>query len=388
MGSVFILGSESKQGLVAIRTLSNKGLHVTAGSPLRWGPGSLSKYADRHITYPWPQEDPELFTRIVERELTRGEYDMLLPINETTVETIVRQKSRFEERTTVPFLPYEHLKVGLNKHRTIEAARKFGIPHPKTLHCNEYTFESIIDILGYPIVVKSVRGSGRKGVSVCNSRDELERATHQIQTTHGPVLYQEYIPNGGERGVYTLYDHSGELTAVTVQQRLRSNPPEGGASTYRETVEDPELVTLTDEFLKSLNWQGLAMAEFRIDPRTNEPQLMEINPRLWGSLALSVYAGVDFPYLLYRIATGESVDSNLDYEVGVQARCLFTDFLQVFARENRVGAFLEFLQPSSQPCRYDIVSRHDPLPTVGYFAYGFKVLFDRWRRAVFDLKDR
>lgn len=186
--------------------------------------------------------------------------------------------------------------------------------------------------------------------------------------------------------MYTLYDWSKELVGATVQRRLRSNPPEGGASTFRETVEDPELLELTDGFLTSLDWRGLAMAEFRVDSRTGEPKLMEINPRPWGSLALSVFAGVDFPYLLYRLSIGETVEPHLDYEVGVRARCLFTDLLQVFAREDRTRALAEFLTPSSKPCHYDVVSLRDPLPLVGQIGYGFVVLFDRLARSGVDLR--
>ncbi len=41
------------------------------------------------------------------------------------------------------------------------------------------------------------------------------------------------------------------------------------------------------------------MVEFKLDPRDNTPKLMEINPRFWGSLALAIESGVNFPYLLY-----------------------------------------------------------------------------------------
>lgn len=314
---------------------------------------------------------------MIERELERGEYDMLLPTTEETVEAIVKRKSRFEEHTTVPFPSYERLLTGLDKRRTIEAARRFDVPHPKTLFPDEPATERAGEVLGYPVVVKPRRGSGRDGVAVCDSRDELERASRRIRTEHGPVMFQEFVPLAYERGVYTLYNWSGELTGVTVQQRLRSNPPEGGASTFRETVEDPTLVELTDGFLTSLDWRGLAMAEFRIDSRTGEPKLMEINPRLWGSLALSVFAGVNFPYLLYRLSIGEAVEPDLEYEVGVRARCLFTDFLQVLAREDRARALAEFLTPSAKPCEHDILSLHDPLPAVGQVGYGFEVLYDR-----------
>lgn len=382
MGSVFVLNAHSKPGLVAIRCLGARGLHVTAGSSHRWNAGRMSTHVDRYVTYPSPADDPDGFVRAVERELRRGEYDMLLPINEVTVEIVAKHRSRFEAHTNVPFLPYERLSVGLDKRRTIEAAREFDVPRPTTRFSDEGDLDDIEAVLGYPLVIKPRRGSSRCGVSVCQSRSELDRAVRHTRAEHGPVLFQEFVPYGSERGVYSLYDWSGELSALTVQERLRSNPPSGGASTYRETVEDPELVALADEFLTALDWRGPAMVEFRVDARTGEPQLMEINPRLWGSLVLAVYAGVDFPYLLYRLARGETVDPNLEYRVGVRARCLFTDAQQVFARESRLRALREFLTPSSKPCCHDIVSKDDPLPTLGQLLYWSSCLLDRGRDAL------
>lgn len=380
MGGVFVLDSHANQGLVTIRSLGSKGLDVTAGSPRRWTAGRFSKYVDRHVTYPSSHEDPEEFVDTIVQELKRGDYDMLLPVEGGTVQTTIKYKSRFEEYTTVPFLPYEQLKVGLNKQKTIEAARELDIPHPKTIFSdenNEKSIDAIGDTLGYPVVVKPAEGDGRRGVSICNSPKRLEQVAQQTHKSHGSFLFQEFIPHGGERGVYTFYNRSGELSAVTVQKRLRSSPPEGGASTYRETIEDPALVSLSDEFLSGLDWQGVAMVEFRIDSRTNQPKLMEINPRLWGSLALSVYAGVDFPYLLYRLSIGDDIEPDLTYKSGVQARRLIRDFKQVLQREDRLRAIHEFLTPAAKPCCYDVMSLRDPLPTFGHICYCSTVVLER-----------
>lgn len=344
-------------------------MRVTVGSSRPWNVGRFSKYASRCVVYPALEDDPEGFVRAVEDELETGDYDMLLPINERTVKTVVKHRSRFEEYTKVPFPPYEKLHIGLNKRRTVEAAREFDIPHPKTLFSDEADLDTVEEAIGYPVVVKAERGEGRDGVAVCNSRAELDRGYRALRESSGPVLFQEFVPNGGERGVYTLYGRPGELTALTVQQRLRTNPPSGGISTYRETVSDPGLVALADELLEALDWHGLAMVEFRIDARTGNPQLLEINPRLWGSLALAAYAGVNFPYLLYRLAVADDPEPTTEYAVGVQARCLYTDALQVLARDDTLQALGEFLTPASKPCCYDIASKQDPLPVLGWLLY-------------------
>jgi len=369
MGSVFVLNSHARHGLEAIRCLGLKGIQVTAGSSRRLNAGSLSRFSNRSVSYPDPDGDPGAFIRAIERELAAGEYDMLLPINGPTVELVAEHSARLSDRTNIPFPSYEKLRIGTNKRRTIEAARDIGIPRPKTLFSSESSIDAVHRELDYPLVIKPVRGSGRAGVSICDSFIELERAARQTIAAHGPVLFQEFVSNGGESGVYTLYDSSHSPIARTVQRRIRSHPPEGGASTYRETIEDPDLVALADKLLTGLEWEGVAMIEFRTDARTGEPKLMEINPRFWGSLPLSRYAGVNFPYLLYHLTVGDDPEPVLDYEVGVRSRYLVTDTLQLFERENQLAALREFFPQFFDSCRYDLLSRKDPLPAFGQFGY-------------------
>jgi protein-tyrosine-phosphatase len=65
------------------------------------------------------------------------------------------------------------------------------------------------------------------------------------------------------------------------------------------------------------------MVEFKLDER-GQHWLMEINPRLWGSLALSIDAGVNFPLGLLQIARGEQPPAQPDYKL-IHTRDLRTD---------------------------------------------------------------
>jgi protein-tyrosine-phosphatase len=98
------------------------------------------------------------------------------------------------------------------------------------------------------------------------------------------------------------------------------------------------------------------MVEFKMDT-AGRYWLMEINPRLWGSLALSIDAGVNFPLGLLQIARGEEPATQPKYKVAYYTRDLRTDvdWLKCNLRadhkdpllhtRSRLLSFLEFLRP-------------------------------------------
>ena len=49
-----------------------------------------------------------------------------------------------------------------------------------------------------------------------------------------------------------------------------------------------ETSAISEKLLDSLNWNGPAMVEFKLDQNLNEYKLIEINPKLWGSLDLTI----------------------------------------------------------------------------------------------------
>ena len=54
-----------------------------------------------------------------------------------------------------------------------------------------------------------------------------------------------------------------------------------------------------------MRFTGMVEVEFKRDPRTGSNLLLDVNPRAWGWQSLGGRAGVDFPFLLWRLATGE-----------------------------------------------------------------------------------
>ena len=154
-------------------------------------------------------------------------------------------------------------------------------------------------------------------------------------------------------------------------------PIQGGPSTLREGVEHPKVMEVGLSLLKSLNWVGVAMVEFKVDPRDRIPKLMEINPRFWGSLQLAIVSGVDFPYLILKMAQQENFEPVLHYPLGRRCRwLLFGDILHFLTNPHRFHLhppFFRFFEPNTSE---DIISREDPLPILGTMATFFTFLYD------------
>ena len=63
------------------------------------------------------------------------------------------------------------------------------------------------------------------------------------------------------------------------------------------------------------------MVEFRRD-RRGRPALMEVNPRMGGSVGLAIAAGVNFPLLLWKWKLGRSLPAPTAYRIGQRLRWL------------------------------------------------------------------
>ena len=161
----------------------------------------------------------------------------------------------------------------------------------------------------------------------CLARDHTD--WKQLLLSHlpfTPVIEQAYLTGRGV-GVELLYQN-GQMIWHFCHRRLHEGSGGGGlgsGSTYRCSVATPpQLLAYATAMLDRIRWHGVAMVEFLVTP-DGSYFLMEINPRLWGSLALAIDAGVDFPVGLFVMATGQLVPTQPAYRVPYYTRALGPD---------------------------------------------------------------
>ncbi len=365
---IFITDGFWRKSLAAVRSLGRRGVEVTVGDSCMLAPSFFSRFCNRRVLYPSPLARPDEFIAYILAALKKTAYQCLMPMEEETLLLICRHKDEISKLTGLLIPEYEKLVFIRNKANMINWALKNKIPCPKTYFVNKLNdIDGIAAEADFPVVIKPRIGSGSRGIRYVKYREELLSVYKEVHENFSFPLIQEYIPPGG--GAFclsALFSTDSKLKAVFIHKRLREYPITGGPSTLRESVYHDEIKTLGTKILNLLGWIGVASVEFKIDPRDNIPKLMEINPRFWGSLALSIYAGVDFPYLICRLIAGEDFEPVQEYKIGKKARWLLPgDMMHFFAMLRRGSIPEGFFNFFDRNTTYDYFSLDDPLPVLG-----------------------
>ena len=368
--NALITDANKRPALYALRSLGKKGINVTAAEAdtIRKPIGFYSRYCENGILTPNPKDDNyiKVLLELVEK------YDVLIPISTESMIPISQHLDEFNAYTKVPIPTHESLKIAVDKQKTLEFAQQIGIPIPTTyIPKDEKELQAISRKLDYPAVIKAREGSGATGVVYANSSSDLIYKYKSMQTIDEHPLIQEYVKGQGY-GVFALFNKNSEVRAVFVHKRIREYPITGGQSTFCESVKNAEMLNYGLNLLEKLNWYGIAMVEFKLDERDNKPKLMEINPRFWGSMPLAIASGVDFPYLLYKLAIDGDIKPILSYKTGVKTRFLFADLLGCFQyfkkRPDKGHVIWETLQPFfDKNVNEGLLTLDDPIPAIRHF---------------------
>ena len=198
---------------------------------------------------------------------------------------------------------------------------------------------------------------------------------------------QEFIPGSGS--ALNFFAVNGEIKVAFQYERIHE-PGFGGGSSYRKSVPlDEGLLNKSKALLREYNYTGMGMIEFRSASLDGRQYLMEINARPWGSLALPIFAGIDFPSLVLKYHLGEDFGT-LDYRAGVYARNITKDvnwLLRNGFRRKRIFALFEPIFALSNFFKgtetFDGLAAHDSKPFFkGIVNVSLNASFRIWRKLI------
>lgn len=380
--NVIVLDAEQRAALAVIRSLGQQGYSVHAGSSLPGSIGGGSRYAASETILPDPLDGSAEYALAVAALVQRYGAKVVIPAAEASTLALLEHRERLPG-VTLPTSDLERFRHASDKEAVLALAATLGIAVPLQWRVSGTADEPApIEDTDFPLVVKPARsvageeGQRRKvGVRYVHSHGQLDEALAELGPEAGPFLLQSRIEGPGV-GIFLLR-WQGEILASFAHRRLREKPPSGGVSTLCESIAAPaELLQRSIALLDALDWNGVAMIEFKHDLRTGRDYLMEINPRFWGSLQLAIDAGVDFPAMLLRAALGESVTPVSTWQVGRRSRWWWGEIDHLIARLRHSRAALELpvdapgvlatavsvLLPWRPRQRTDVFRLSDPVP--------------------------
>ena len=326
---IMVCDGETRHALAAVRSLGAKGHAVHVGCKGKRGQAMLSRFCHGRIGTPDPS-DPS-YSSIIAGAVEDREIELLLTFTDASTWSISTGRDSLPGSCRLLMPSHDILRRAADKGETLELAEQLGIPVPAT---PSPAYSGIR-------VVKP-----RMGGKVSYVMDG-----HGLRNGNEGAIVQEFIPGSVNCAFCALMDHGRAIASFT-HRELREIPPTGGSATLAESVRNREVAEMGLRLLEALRWHGIAMVEFKEDQRTGSYRLMEINPRFWASLELAIAAGVDFPDLGARMASGEKLDPVTDYREGIRFRWLAQDILRLPEEPSSLPSFLrDFLDPG---IRYDL----------------------------------
>jgi glycosyltransferase involved in cell wall biosynthesis/predicted ATP-grasp superfamily ATP-dependent carboligase len=374
-----VFDGDTRAALAVVRSLGRRGVRITVAAARIRSLAGTSRYAGRRVLMPDPVREPGAFAAALKVLAAERPGTLWVPVTDATLAAVDRVRADLHAvRILLP--EAAALAIAWDKGRLLAAAAAAGFAVPRT-----WTPQSAAEIaalapsLDYPAVLKPrwsrlVVGERTEEGTVLYVRTPAELVA-AWQAVHARIpfpLVQERIPGYG-MGLFLLADR-GRIVASFAHCRRREKPPTGGVSVLSESVAiPPALMAPAERLLAELAWSGVCMLELKVDARDGTPRIMEMNPRFWGSLALAVASGVDFPWLLYQAALGVHPLSPPAYQLGVRSRWELGDLDHLVIRlggrgeadlppgsPTRLGAVIRFLNPFAG--RPEVFALGDPEP--------------------------
>jgi predicted ATP-grasp superfamily ATP-dependent carboligase len=363
-----VIGGDYR-GLGVVRSLGRRGIPVWV---LRdeHQLAATSRYARRSL--PWPAtSEAEQCGYLLDLAAREGlDGWAIFPTGDETAALVARHHAVLAQwfRLTTP--PWETLRYAYDKRLTYRLAGDLGLSYPSTWYPRDRAEVAGLDC-AFPVILKPAvrQGLNRFTAAKAWRVDDREMLLARYGEACGlvgadTIMVQELIPGGGDAQLsYAALCAGGQALASVVARRTRQYPMDfGRASTYVETIDQPEVETVARRLLEAFDYTGLVEVEFKRDPRDGRYCLLDVNGRVWGWHTIAWRAGLDFPYLQWQVLQGTSVAVRRA-PVGQRWVRLVTDLptaaREIARRALSPGAYLRTLAPPIEPA---IFAADDPAP--------------------------
>ena len=337
-GNVLVLGDDIRIFLAVVRALGRAGKNVHAVCFDDRSPALKSKYVSKVHMLPNYSVDSNAWLQSLLHILQQNNIDLLIPCTDPWIIMLNMHRRELNGFNLAIPNPVE-MEDLFDKELTHELCKTLGVATVKARRLRQSDNQnSLIGEFGLPLVIKPRRSYwldqldtwGR--VYIVETAPELQDVLMSIKD-HDRYLVESYFEGQG-CGISILAE-DGDILQAFQHRRLREG--RGGSSSYRISeslragmLKDCEKISI------QMKHTGVCMFEFRINDAHKKWVLLEINARFWGSMALPLSLGLDFPNLLYDLLVNGQRRPQKAYKAGIRSRNIFLDGWNLLSQLKRM----------------------------------------------------
>ena len=264
------------------------------------------KYVYEHYITNVPFIEEENFIQEINKIIKEYSIDYIIPAHDSAI--LKFSKNSLLVNAPIITSPLKTCQITRSKKETYDFFKNI-IATPKVYKKNVG--------LTFPVFLKPDVGQGSKGTYKVNTEEELEFYIKKDST----LLALEYLP-GKEYTIDCFTNKNGILLFAEGRERNRIS---NGISVNSKPIKNPEFQKIASKINNALPFQGVWF--FQLKERENgELVLMEISPRIAGTMALYRVIGINFIQLSLFDKMGYDVriiNNKLDIEID---RALFSRY--------------------------------------------------------------
>ena len=176
---------------------------------------------------------------------------------------------------------------------------------------------SLINEIGFPVIIKAASGGGGKGMRIVHAADQLNKSIAEAKieakkSFNDDVIYiEKYLTNPKHIEIQILGDRFGNVITLGERdcsiQRKHQKLIEEGPSIILKSEERNKISTLCSKAIKSIGYEGVGTLEFLFE--NNNFYFMEMNTRLQVEHPVTeMITGVDLVKQQILVAYGEKLN--------------------------------------------------------------------------------
>jgi len=310
-------GGAIQHGALAVaRTLGRCGVPVHAVVENAYSPLAKTRYLKKAFVWQRCPTDPESFVKemsSIAKSVTRPA--IIFPISDLSAALVAENAARLAPPFLIPPVPPQLPRRLANKACLHELCTEIGIPDAVSVVPNSFDHvKAFADRAQFPLLVKAIEQWHPIRNMICTRLARTCEQLFQLFENHDfdavpRLMIQEYVP-GDDWICHGYYNSQKNVSLSFTGRKLRSHPPDVGATAVGLSCDNEELRSASEKLLKTVAYSGIIDMDWRRDDRDGQYKLVDCNPRVGQNFRMfENTAGIDVVRAQHLDLSGHAIQN-------------------------------------------------------------------------------